>query len=68
MKDQVVVTYLICIKLYERHPHTSSLQKSKYCVMSDPFLAEQFGRGLGYGRLATDRPYSRHLLGTCATF
>ena len=32
----VVITYfLIRVKLYERHPHTSGLHKSKYCVMPD---------------------------------
>ena len=35
----IMVTYLICIKLYKRHPHTSGLHKSKYCVMLDPFPA-----------------------------
>ena len=51
MKDQVVMTYFIRIKLCERHPHTSGLHKSKYCVMPDPFPAERFGKGLGYARL-----------------
>ena len=46
MKDQVVVTYLIRIKLYESHPHTSGLHRSKYCVMPDPSSAERFGKGL----------------------
>ena len=51
MKDQVVTTYFIRIKLCERHPHISGLHKSKYCVMPDPFPEEQFGKGLGYARL-----------------
>ena len=45
MKDQVVMTYFIRIKLCERHPHTSGLHKSKYCVMPDPFPVERFGKG-----------------------
>ena len=51
MKDQVVLMYLILIKVYERHPHTFGLHKSKYCVMADPFPVEQFGKGSGYARL-----------------
>ena len=42
MKDQVVMTYFISIKLCECHPHTSGLHKFKYCVMPDPFPAERF--------------------------
>ena len=48
----IIVTYLICIKLYECHPHTSGLHKSKYCVIPDPFPVERFGKGSGYARLA----------------
>ena len=47
----IMVMNLIRIKLYERHPHTSGLHKSKYCVMPDPFPAERFGKGSGYARL-----------------
>ena len=49
----IIVTYLICIKLYERHPHTSSL---KYCIMPEPFPAEQFGKGSRYARLVVTGP------------
>ena len=38
-------------QLCEHHPHTSGLHKSKFCVMPDPFPAEQFGKVLGYCRL-----------------
>ena len=48
----ITETYLIYIKLYKRHPHTSGLHKSKYCVIPDPFPAKQFGKGSGYARLA----------------
>ena len=36
------------IQLCERHPHTSGLHKSKFCVMPDPFPAERFGKGFIY--------------------
>ena len=36
----------------ERHPHTSGLHKSKFCVMPDPFPAERFGKGSRYARLS----------------
>ena len=45
------MTYFIRIKLCERHPYTSGLHKSKYCVMPDPFPAEWFVKGSGYARL-----------------
>ena len=51
----IMVTYLFCIKLYERHPYTSDLHKYKYCVMQDPFPAERFGNGSGYARLSLYR-------------
>ena len=51
MKDQVVMTYFIRIRLCERHPHTSGLHKSKYCVMPHPFPAERFGKGLVYAKV-----------------
>ena len=50
MKDPVVMTYLLNY-VNVIHIATSSLHKSKYCVMPDPFPVERFGKWSGYTRL-----------------